>query len=200
MTSGRIEGAESDVFQVRPEHAPKSKPETYKRLHYYVAKMGVTVSDQLQSALIDLRRNAHYLPDQSLQRLALKGYSDEEFVSAVKEIVCLWMHMEAMDQGGEDMPRWILTFLRLGFGATDYMLPRPKAMDVMMSYEHCDDYAALTLQSSVKIARILGFGNNSNTFAAAIGPVLLQTAPLRQQILEKALTLPIETILNQALI
>src|SRR5438105_14289988 len=100
MTSGRIEGALPDVFRVLPEHAPKSKSETYKRRHYYVAEMGVTVSDQLQSALIDLRRNAHYLPDQDLQRIAMKGYSDEEFVFAVKEIVCLWMHMEAMDQGG----------------------------------------------------------------------------------------------------
>src|SRR5688572_25122735 len=120
MTSGRVEGV--PVFKVRPEHTPKSKPETYKRLHYYVAKMGVTVSDQLQEALIDLRRSAYSMTDPQMQNLALKGFNDDEFVSAVKELLCIWMHMEAMDQGGEHMPPWLLTFLRLGFGATDYMI------------------------------------------------------------------------------
>jgi hypothetical protein len=197
MMSGRVEQW-APSFRVRPEHAPRSKPETYKRLHYYVAKMGVTVSDQLQAVLIDIRRNAYSLPP-DIQRTALKGFSDDEFVSTVKEILCIWMHLEAVDQGGEFMPAWLLTFLRLGFGATDYMIPKPKAIDVMLSYDDCDEYLALVRQVAYKIAHMLGFGAHARIFADPLAQILTETGPLRQQILEKALTLPIETILQQAL-
>src|SRR5437879_4678292 len=146
MMSGKVEWRPS--FRVRPEHAPKSKPETYKRLHYYVAKMGVTVSDQLQAVLIDIRRQSYTMPSE-LQRIALKGFSDDEFVSAVKEVLCIWMHMEAMDQGGEEMPPWLLTFLRLAFGATDYMIPKPGATEIMMSYEDCNNVNSLVYQVSM---------------------------------------------------
>lgn len=186
-----------DKFQASDEHAPRSKTEAYKRLHYYVSKMGVTISDQLQLALIDLRRNAHQLPEDGLQKLAIKGFRDDEFVPAVKEILCIWLHLEAIDQGGEKMPDWLLTFLRLAFGATDYMIPRPTAADVMGAYEHTSDLTELCLQSSVKVAQILGFGEHARIFAPSISPVLLKTEALRQQILQKALMLPAETILKQ---
>lgn len=195
MTSGITENGSAGRFTVSSEHTPKSKGETYKRLHYYVAKMGVTVSDQLQHTLVDLRRNAHTLPDAAMQKLALKGFSDDEFVFAVKEILCIWLHLESVEQGGESMPAWLLTFLRLAFGATDYMIPKPKAKDVVLSYENCGNISDLCFEASTRVATALGFGQSSATFAPAFAPILIQAAPLRQQILEKALTLPVDIIL-----
>ncbi len=187
-----------DEFVAQPEHSPKSRDETYQRVHYYVAKLSVTASDQLQQALINLRRSAYNLTDANLQRLALKGYTDEEFASAVKEILCIWLHMEAMDQGGDGMPEWLLTFLRLAFAASDYVIQKPSAHDVMMSYEHCENLASLAVQTSMRVTRWLGLGEHADQFAPSIYPVLLETAQARQQVLERALTLPRQALLTES--
>lgn len=186
-----------EEFRVRPEHSPKSRDEAYQRVHFYVAKLSVTVSDQLQRALIGLRRSAYNFTDPAVQKLALKGYSDDEFASAVKEILCIWLHMEAMDQGGEEMPEWLLRFLRLAFSASDYIVARPSASEVMMSYEHCDNLASLAVQTSLRAADWLGFGAHSEQIAPALYPVLLETGPVRQQVLERALTLSPQALLSE---
>jgi len=194
MTNGKTEGVAGDVFRPGPEQNPRSREETYKRLHYYAARLALAVSDHLQDALINLRRKAYGLTDPELKKLALKGYSDEEYVTAVKEILCIWLHLEAVEQGGEEMPRWLLSFLRLTFGATDYIINEPKALDVVHSYEPSDDLNTLCQQTSLRACRALGFGDAANQFVPAILPVLMQTTSVRHQILERALVTPLERI------
>lgn len=187
------------LFRVRPEHCPGSKPEKYKRLHYYVSRLGVAVSDYLMEALLNLRRTAYQFQDQRVQQLALKAYSDDEYTAAVKELLCIWLHMEAMDQGGDTMPDWLLGFLRLAFGATDILISHPRAMDVLNSYGHVGDEATLCKEAAIRASRALGFGDASTVFAPVMVPILTQTGQTRQAILKESLSLSLETIMAHPL-
>lgn len=195
MTSAKLEGQPGGVFRVRPEHNPSNKQEKYKRVHYFVCRLGLTVSDRLQEALIDLRRSAYDAPTPELMQLALKGYSDDEFVGAVKELLCIWLHQEAVDQGGPQAPPWIMGFLRLAFGATDILVAEPRALDVFSNYHDCDDMRSLCRAAAIRTAFILGFGEHSLQFAAAVAGLVVHNRADRQRILRDALTLPIDQIL-----
>ncbi|GEM_PF-1507843 len=194
MRETRGEDLPPGLFTVRPEHCPTSKEELYERLNYYAAWMGVAVSDALYECLVDLRNAADKLPHEAARRLALKAFTDEEYAAAVKEILCIWFHLEAMDQGGDEAPEWLLSFLRSAFVASDYLITEPKALDVMHAYEDFGDSVSLCRQCAIRACRALGFGHYSPGFGAAVEPVLFRTGPRRQQILEEALTLPLETV------
>jgi len=194
MSSAQVENLPGGTFRVLPEHNPKSKPEKYRRLHYYVSRMGVAVSDCLMESLLIVRRTAYQLSGQELQTLALKGYSDEEYCTAVKELLCIWLHQEAMDQGGKEAIPWILSFLRLAFGATDILIARPRARDVLSSYGFCETERELCLQTAMRASQALGFGKSAPVFAPTIEPILLNSLPVRQGILKDALTLPLDVI------
>ena len=199
MSSEAVEDAPSNNFRVGAELCPKSKQETYKRIHYYVAKLGITVSDCLQDALIRQRKAAADLTDPKALQTALKGFSDDEFLPAVKEIMVVWLHLEALDQGGEQMDRWVRTFLRLAFGATDYLLPGPAAMQVIEAYDGCDEVFALYQEASYRIAFQLGFREPASYFASVVIPVFIDTGPLRQKALQMALSLPEHALYTQSL-
>ncbi len=187
------------LFRVRPEHCPASKQEKYKRLHYYVSRLGVAVSDYLMEALLNLRRSAYQFQDQRVQQLALKAYNDDEYTSAVKELLCIWLHLEAMDQGGDRMADWLLGFLRLAFGATDILIAHPRAMDVLNSYGHVADENSLCQETATRACRALGFGEAATVFAPLLVPILNQTGQTRQAILKESLTLSLETIIAHPL-
>jgi hypothetical protein len=194
MVGAKVEGLPGGVFRVRPEHNPKTKSEKYKRVHYLVCRLGLAVSDRLQEALVDLRRQAYQAPSPELEQLALKGYSEDEFVGAVKEILCIWLHQEAVDQGGPQAPPWLISFLRIALGATDILIPYPRAMDVFAEYSDCDDMRSLCREAAVRAAGRLGFGENSEVFAAAVVGLLVYNREDRQRVLQDALTLPIGEI------
>jgi hypothetical protein len=199
MSNVRTDQLPGGTFHVRPEHCPKTKQEKYKRLHFYVSKLGVALSDNLMEALLDLRRTAYRFPDPEVQQVALKAFNDEEYTNAVKELLCIWLHLEAMDQGGDHMPDWLLGFLRLAFGATDILIPHPRAMDVLNSYGHCNNEEMLCQEATVRASRSLGFGNSADVFAPQLIPVLLQTGQLRQAILKEALVLPLDSVISHSL-
>lgn len=194
MASAKVEGIPSRVFHVRPEHAPRSKSEKYKRVHYFVCRLGLAVSDRLQEALMDLRRQADQAPSQELEQLALKGYSEEEFVCAVKEILCIWLHQEAIDQGGSGAPAWLMSFLRTALGATDILIAHPRAQEVFSGYDDCDDMRSLCREAAIKAATRLGFGQHSLIFASAVAALLVYSRGDRQQVLRDALTLPLAEV------
>ncbi len=184
----------SNLFRVLPEHCPRTAKEKYKRLHFYVSKLGVAVSDFLIESLLNLRSSAHLYQDAQIQQLALKGYNDEEYTSSVKELLCIWLHLEAMDQGGDAMPDWLLRFLRLAFGATDILIPRPRAQQVLNSYGHCADEESLITESALRAGHALGFGETATIFAPNLSPILSDTGKVRQTILQEALALPLEKV------
>lgn len=198
MSNVRADQLPGGLFRVRPEHCPKTKQEKYKRLHFYVSRLGVSLSDFLMESLLDLRRTAYKFQDPKVQQIALKAFNDEEYTNAVKELLCIWLHLEAMDQGGDSMPDWLLGFLRLAFGATDILIPHPRAMDVLNSYGHCVDEESLCAEATIKACRSLGFGTAATAFAPQLSPVLLQTGPVRQSILKEALILPLDKIIAQS--
>lgn len=187
------------LFHARPEHCPRTKEELYERLNYYASWMGVAASDALFESLTALRQAAPRLPNDEVRALALKGYTDEEYTSAVKEVLCIWFHLEALDQGGERAPEWLLSYLRLAFNAGDYLIATPKAMDVISSYDDHNDVVSLCQAAAIRTCRALGFGEYSEGFSAAIDRVFFATAPQRQQILEEALTLPLDTMRSRPL-
>lgn len=199
MRETRGEELPQGLFKARAEHCPKTKEDLYERLNYYASWLGVAVSDALYECLVDLRNAASRISDEEIRNLALKAYTDEEYAAAVKEIMCIWFHQEAMDQGGDEAPEWLLSFLKQAFNASDYLIAEPKALDVMFSYEDFANIEAVCHESAARACRALGFGPLSPGFAAAIERVFLETAPKRQQILEEALTLPAETVRTRPL-
>ena len=199
MQETRGEELPPGLFQVRPEHCPATKDELYQRLNFYASWMGVAVSDALYECLTELRLAAPKLPSDEVRQLALKGFTDEEYAAAVKEILCIWFHLEAMDQGGESSPPWLISFLRLAFNASDYLIANPKALDVMNAYSEHGDIGSLCREAATRACHALGFGEYSPGFSAALEKAFFQTGPQRQQILEEALTLPLETMRSRPL-
>lgn len=200
MSNIRADQLIGEIFRVRPEHCPKTKQEKYKRLHFYVSRLGVALSDLLMESLLELRRAADGFKDSEIQQAALKAYSDEEYSRGVKELLCIWLHIEAMDQGGDLMPEWLLGFLRLAFGATDILIPQPRAEEVLNSYSHCTNEDLLFREATVKAGRALGFGKAATIFAPRLTHILLETGPVRQVILKEALVLPLDKIITYPLI
>jgi len=183
-----------EPFLVPGSSEPATNEEMYKRLHCYVAGLATTASSQLYEALLELRRSALGIENIMLKQIALKQFSNQEFSAAVKEVMCLWLHLEAVDQGGEDMPGWLLNFFQLSFGAADYTIPVPRANEIMVAYQSCQDVASFCYDGAIRVCMSLGFGENSLDFAPAINPVLLQTRYLRSQCLENALMLPVQNL------
>jgi hypothetical protein len=187
------------LFHARPEHCPSTREELHERLNYYTSWMGVAASDALYDCLIAARQVADKLPDEEVRQLALKSFSDEEYSTAVKEILCIWFHLEAMDQGGENAPPWLLSFIRLAFNASDFLIAEPKARAVMHSYEDHIDISSLCRAAATRTCQWLGFGPYSPGFAAAVERIFSRSAPQRQQILEESLTLPLATMRSRPL-
>lgn len=184
----------SEFFQVRAALNPRTRAERYKRVHYYVSRMGVSVSSQLKQTLLGLRQVADQMADPALAEIARKSYHESEFLPAVKELLCIWIHLDAADQGGELMPAWLMNYLKLALYASDYLIPQPEAMSVMDLHSDCRDLESLMTEAAMKTAEYLGFGAGALALTPAIKPILVNSRPHRQQHLERSLTLPIESL------
>lgn len=193
-----MEGVYSDLFRAEPDNEPKSDEERNFRLDYYTCRLAITASEQLTEALIGLRNAADRLQPPELGTLALKQFKQEEFSAAVKEIVCIWIHQEAVDQGGDALPEWLRQFFRLAFGAADYMIAKPTAWEVMHAYGRCHDMVALCMEACCRVCDELGFGIASMTFSPAVMPIVLQTGQIRQRVLQEALALSLKELRRQA--
>lgn len=185
---------QSRFFAVRPHHNPKNRGERYRRVHYYVSQMGVAVSGRLKQVLVAMRQLAGEMTDPACAACARKNYSEEEFLPAVKELLCIWIHLDAVDQGGELMPAWLMNYLKLALFASDYLLPQPDSMSVMELHSDCRDLQSLYWEASLKACEYLGFANTAPLLAPAITPILTNSRPLRQRHLEDSLVLPLEQL------
>lgn len=182
-----------EIFKAQAEHEPKSETDKYERLHYYVYHSSLKIIDLLRRSLADIRKSA---PDQApeLQRLALKPCKSPEMTLALKEVLCVWFHLEALDQGGEGAPGWVLRFLRLSIACSDHEIPNPLGLDILHSYETCPDEAALSEIASVRTCKALGFGPAAETFAPAVRSIFVSTDAVRRDIFEEAMTLPLDRL------
>jgi hypothetical protein len=176
------------IFRPNPGHNPKSRNDRYRRVHKYVSELAAAASGQLKQALVVLRNASDELPEQ-LQPAAQKQYVESEFMPAAKELLCIWIHLEAIDQGGEIMPEWLVEFLKLSLHATDFVIAAPTAADVMQSHSACTTLNMLVDQSAASIATRLGYGSVAKSFAPIFAPLLLNSRATRQEVLHNALTI-----------
>ena len=181
------------VFRPMPGHNPRSRQDRYRRVHYYVSQLGAAASGHLKQALLALRGASDHMPE-DLQNLAMKPYMESEFLPATKELLCIWIHLEAVDQGGEGMPSWLMQYLKLGLYATDYLIPEPQAINVMQAHAPCTELPALFDEVALTMAQYLGYGARASEFAPAFNPLLESTRQLRQKILKQSLTADLETL------
>lgn len=178
----------AQVFRPMPGHNPRSRQDRYRRVHYYVSKMGQTASAQLKQALLVLRNAAAQMPTPDLQIAASKQYTEQEFLPATKELVCIWIHLEAVDQGGEAMPAWLMNYLKLALYATDYLIAEPQAMDIMAKHAHCSDLPTLYSEVGETIGQYLGYGEAAAALGPAFLPLLTNARATRQKFLKESLT------------
>lgn len=185
-------------FYVTPALNPKSRNERYKRVHFYVSQLGIAVSARLKERLLAIRGLAEKIKDEDLAALAAKSFSEEEFLPAVKEILCIWIHLDAADQGGDLMPAWLMNYLKLALYASDYLIASPDAMSVMDLHSDCADLDSLCSEVAIKACEYLGFGSASSAFAPGIKPLLTESRPLRQKHLRDSLCKPLQELSEQA--
>ncbi len=181
-------------FYVTPSLNPKSRNERYKRVHYYVSQMGISVSARLKERLLAIRGLAEKIKDPDLAALAAKNFSEEEFLPAVKELLCIWIHLDAADQGGDLMPAWLMNYLKLALYASDYLIGEPNAMEVMDLHSDCSNLDSLCSEVAIKACQYLGFGAASAAFAPGIKPLLTESRPIRQAHLKDSLTNSLEEL------
>lgn len=185
---------ETTRFYVTPALNPKSRGERYKRVHFYVSHLGVAVSAQLKERLLAIRQLSEKIKDPDLASLAAKSFSEEEFLPAVKELLCIWIHLDAADQGGDLMPAWLMNYLKLALYASDYLIESPNAMSVMDLHSDCADLDSLCSEVAIKACEYLGFEQASPAFAPGIKPMLIDSRPVRQNLLKDSLCLPLEEL------
>lgn len=174
-------------FYVTPALNPKTRSERYKRVHYYVSQMGISVSARLKERLMAIRGLAGKIKDEDLSALAAKSFSESEFLPAVKELLCIWIHLDAADQGGDLMPAWLMNYLKLALYASDYLIASPDAMSVMDLHSDCHDLDSLCSEVSIKACEYLGFGGAASAFAPGIKPLLIESRAIRQKHLQDSL-------------
>lgn len=191
------EAARGDTrFYVAPALNPKSRSERYQRVHYYVSQMGISVSARLKERLLAIRGLAGKIRDPGLASLARKNFSEAEFLPAVKELLCIWIHLDAADQGGDLMPPWLMNYLKLALYASDYLIAQPDAMSVMDLHSDCPDINSLCSEVSIKACEYLGFGAAAAAFAPGVRPLLSDSRPIRQRHLRNSLCLPLEELVD----
>ena len=190
------ETAAETRFFVTPALNPKTRSERYKRVHYYVSQLGVSVSARLKERLVAIRGLADKIKDPDLSALAAKNFSEAEFLPAVKELLCIWVHLDAADQGGDLMPAWLMNYLKLALYASDYLIGMPDAMSVMDLHTDCADLDSLCSEVSIKACQYLGFGAAAAAFAPGVKPLLTESRPLRQKHLCDSLSLPLEQLVE----
>jgi hypothetical protein len=163
--------ASAALYRPMPGHSPRSRQDRYRRCHWYVARLGSVASQQLKQALLVLKNAADELPTPALQQAARKNYSEGEFMAATKEMLCIWIHLEAVDQGGTSMPSWLMNYLQLALYASDFLIEQPKSAEVMQAHAECKEIPALLDEVALTISRYLGFGEVAEQLAPAFVPL-----------------------------
>jgi hypothetical protein len=175
-----------------PGHQPRKRQTICKRVRYYVSELGVVASSQLKQALLLIRNASDKMTSADLREAAGKQFVESQFLPATKELLCIWIHLEAVDQGGEAMPGWLMEYLKLALYATDYLIEQPPAVEIMEYHAHCQGLDSLYEDVGQTMAISLGFGTSAPAFAAALIPLMKNSRPARQQVLKDSLTLNLD--------
>lgn len=176
------------LYRPLPGHTPRSRNDRCKRVHQYAAKLAASASAELKHTLLALRNAADEQPATALQTAARKEFTEPEFLAAVKEIVCIWTYLEAVDQGGEMMPQWLMNYFKLALYAADYLIEHPTSANIMQAYADCSQMDELMARATRTIANHLGFGEHADKFCPSLAPLLENSRSIRQAALKQSLT------------
>jgi hypothetical protein len=176
------------LYRPVPGHTPRSRADRYKRAHLYISRLSAAVDAQLREALLSLRKQSPSLSDENLQMQASKKFSEAQLAQAVKEIICIWIYLEAVDQGGEMMPQWLMNYLKLALYATDYLIAQPQAQVIMQSYAAYPVTEDLIRAACRNIAGYLGFDPSAAGIVQILSSMFEKSGRLRQSLLKSSLT------------
>jgi hypothetical protein len=168
------------IFRPNPGFNPRGRSERHRRVHFYAVQLAKEASTSLRDVIVYLRQT-----NEAWRR----QFTAQQFQSASKELMCIWIHLEAIDQGGESMPAWLMNYLKLALHAADQLIESPRALDVMKQHQQCTDLDSLYNEVIETIAANLGFTEMTNEIASAIFPLLVNSRAMRQSVLRESLLL-----------
>jgi hypothetical protein len=175
-----IASSNAPIFRPNPGFNPRGRQERHRRVHFYAVQLAREASTALRDTIVYLRQT-----NETWRR----PFSAQQFQSAVKELVCIWIHLEAIDQGGESMPAWLMNYLKLALNAMDQLIDSPRALDIMKLHQQCTDLDSLYSEVAETILANLGFSEMTNEIASALFPLLANSRAMRQSILRESLLL-----------
>jgi len=187
-----------EAFRVRLEHMPSSDEEMMARALYYAAFMTRTIAQELERTIKEIRKNAAALPDERLREAAQKEYDAVQLIAANKEISLCWLQQDAQEQGGTDMPPWLSEFFSRVAAAIENRYPFPAYKDILPEFWFCMTRDTFCWEASDLALQALGFAGARQAFVDKFEQDVVRSTA-REHMLEKALTLPIETIREQSL-
>jgi hypothetical protein len=168
------------IFRPNPGHNPRGRQERHRRVHFYTVQLAKEASTAIRDTIVYLRQS-----NDSWRR----QFTTDQFQSAVKELMCILIHLEAIDQGGESMPAWLMNYFKLAFHAADQLIANPRSLDIMKQHQQCNDLDTLYMEVVDTIAANLGFTEMTNEIASAVYPLLVNSRGMRQSILRESLLL-----------
>lgn len=168
------------IFRPNPGFNPRGRQERHRRVHFYAVQLAREASVSIRNSIVLLRQS-----NEAWRR----QFTPQEFQSASKELMCIWVHLEAIDQGGESMPAWLMNYLKLALFAMDQLIESPRALDIMKQHQACTDVDSLYREVAESMLAYLGFSEMNNDIASALFPLLANSRAMRQSVLRESLLL-----------
>lgn len=186
------------AFQVTLEMCPATDHEANARVHFYAALMAMTISELLKKTVMEIRKEGPKQESEALRQAAQKEYSVSQLITATKEVCLNWLQQDAMEQGSEAMSEWLAAFFQAAASAIDYKYPEPPLSALTPAYQFCLEKSVFCRETASRVCRALGFIDLDGAFDRHMKDILV-LSPARENILEKALTLPIDQIRKESL-
>lgn len=178
----------SKFFQASDEFMPADQFEFADRLEYYLVRLSFASVELVKEFMLAL--TAQVLEEEDKVNFPL--LEDAHLAGSSKELLCVWLHQEALEQGGEAMPEWLLYFLRAALFLTDAALPDMKMNDVFDCYDRCESFKDFCELASDRVASHVLPGVDTLGFTGQKWGLV--RSPVRNAILSEALALPASDI------
>lgn len=198
MTEQVASSPTPELFQVTQEMCPATDHEANARIHYYAALMTTTIADVLKEAIMAIRNQGPKQEREIVREAAQKEFSQSQLIVATKEVCLNWLQQDAMEQGGESMPEWLVAFFQAAANAIDYKFPDPPLARLAPDYQFCLDKEFFCRKTAEKVCLELGFADLAGAFDQVVEKKLVLNLA-RQNILQRALSLPMDQILQESL-
>lgn len=182
------EGAD---FRAGDNLKPSSPEESAERAMYLTSATLAGCADFLQSLLLAFR-NGQF--GEALSRAAARSFSDQEFMSAVKELACVSIYLTVLEQGGQSCPQWLTGYLFTSLRSTDKLPHGTRARELMQVHEFVAGAENICADAAAAACRCLGLSAQSAQAAAPMAQFLMDNTAYRAQLLAYSLTQPLDVL------